>query len=298
MARLLYIMGTGRSGTTILDVLLSAGEEVFGAGELTYIFRDGLVGNKKCSCGQLALECPFWDQVRKLSGLNPADLEAGEEINRSLEKHGRFPLAALGLVASGRLELYRRLNSRILTAVAAVAGAKVVVDSSKYAGRALLLSRFVSKDAKIILLTREPAGLIAAFRKSNKEEQRPKSALAVLVYYFYSLTCFRWVQLRRPDRVLTVSYERLMAEPVSELERIQVWAGIDLGEAIERLRAGRPFAVRHMVTGNRLRHQGEVVFTPSSGAKVNLGRGLGLLVRILRGYRSLLGLESSGGRTA
>ena len=37
---LLYIMGTGRSATTILEIILTNNPKITGVGEVTHIFRD------------------------------------------------------------------------------------------------------------------------------------------------------------------------------------------------------------------------------------------------------------------
>ena len=39
-------MGTARSGTTILEILLSYGRNTFGAGEITALIQDGFIENK------------------------------------------------------------------------------------------------------------------------------------------------------------------------------------------------------------------------------------------------------------
>jgi len=60
---IIYIMGTGRSGTTILEVLLTNNARIVGAGELKHIFRDGFLANRQCSCGHATLDCAMWSAV-------------------------------------------------------------------------------------------------------------------------------------------------------------------------------------------------------------------------------------------
>ncbi len=289
-ATLIYIMGTGRSGTTILEVLLSSAPKVVGAGELTYICRDAFVRGLPCSCGQLARECPFWMEVWERSGLSPADLAEGEDCNRRLEKHAAFPRVALGLTPRSQLESYERLNGRLVEGIAEAGQADFVVDSSKYAARALLLSQLLARPVKVILITRDPAGLLAAFRKPNKGEQSPKSTLAAATYYLVSLACFKFVKIRLASRVLSITYEQLIADPVSVLQKIQDWAQVDLGDAIARLQQGLPFTVSHIVTGNRLRHQKQVVFRNSLEALPRLGFFSRQLIGLLRSYRWMVGI--------
>ena len=40
---ILYIMGPGRSGTTVLHILLANNPGFFGMGEITHVFRDAFL---------------------------------------------------------------------------------------------------------------------------------------------------------------------------------------------------------------------------------------------------------------
>src|SRR5699024_1269371 len=65
LPKIIYIAGSGRSGSTITDILLSQGKSATGAGELARVFTLGWTNNEYCACGEMALECPFWSQVKK-----------------------------------------------------------------------------------------------------------------------------------------------------------------------------------------------------------------------------------------
>lgn len=56
---ILYIMGCGRSGSTILDILLSNSKDVFTVGELRYYFNFKGEDNSKKSHNAV-----FWAKVR------------------------------------------------------------------------------------------------------------------------------------------------------------------------------------------------------------------------------------------
>jgi hypothetical protein len=48
--RVLYIGGWGRSGSTLLDLILGQAPGVFSAGEVREIWQSGLVENRPCGC--------------------------------------------------------------------------------------------------------------------------------------------------------------------------------------------------------------------------------------------------------
>jgi hypothetical protein len=50
--KILYIAGYSRSGSTILDIILSSHPQIFGTGELGYLFDDWIAGTRLCTCEQ------------------------------------------------------------------------------------------------------------------------------------------------------------------------------------------------------------------------------------------------------
>ena len=82
---LIYLIGAGRSGTTILSLLLGNSESVTSLGELHQLPEYmGLEG--KCSCGQLLSSCPYWNSVYS-SLHNQFCSNSYKEQARELESH-------------------------------------------------------------------------------------------------------------------------------------------------------------------------------------------------------------------
>ncbi|MGB3634443.1 MAG: hypothetical protein WA982_10425, partial [Rubrobacteraceae bacterium] len=63
--KVLYIVGLGRSGSTILSNSLGQIDGFFSAGEICYIWRQNFIENRLCGCGQPFDKCPVWTQVVK-----------------------------------------------------------------------------------------------------------------------------------------------------------------------------------------------------------------------------------------
>jgi hypothetical protein len=55
-----YIMGYGRSGSTLFESILSARHNLNVFGELKYLAERGVLKNERCSCGSYARDCLFW----------------------------------------------------------------------------------------------------------------------------------------------------------------------------------------------------------------------------------------------
>ena len=62
-ADLLYVLGTGRSGSTLVGSFLGEAPGAFCAGELRFLWRRGFVENRYCGCGSRFLDCAVWSEV-------------------------------------------------------------------------------------------------------------------------------------------------------------------------------------------------------------------------------------------
>lgn len=290
---ILYIMGTGRSGTTILEILLANNPGITGVGELKHIFRDGFLRDLPCACGRPGRQCELWSAVLQATGWDRKDWrEIGQAIEK-LESHERFPFvwAGFGLGTAAAMPLYRQASEALFNAIGAVQHSQVIVDSSKYAGRALLLARLFPDRVKVLCITRCAAGMLQAFAKQHDDEQRPKNSLAAAGYYLYVLLCMRSVQARLKERCFVIRFEDLNRDPAATLDAIEAWSGYSLAAARARVAAGDWFDVGHIVTGNRLRRQGRVRFDPGPAKISPRARATWtwLLARMLEVYRRFLG---------
>jgi hypothetical protein len=288
---ILYIMGTGRSGTTILEILLANNPGFAGVGEVKHIFRDGFISDHVCSCGQTTHQCELWSSVLRSTGWTLQDCARLGNTVQELESHKRFPLIWADVGSKQAKEDYSNAARDLFRSVAAARECRVVVDSSKFAGRALLLARALPERIKVLCITRSADGLLKAFAKKNENEQKPKSALAASAYYLYVLLCMRLVKARLKDRCFAIRFEDLNRDPDAVLAKIENWSGYSFSTTRARIGAQQAFDVGHIVTGNRLRKKGKVKFEPGSakfGGKADSAIAK-VLAPVLETYRRLLG---------
>jgi len=288
---ILYIMGTGRSGTTILEVLIASSAGFASVGELKHIFRDGFLREKPCACGKTASSCDLWSRVLQSTRWKREDLAQLARLTDGIEAHWRFPFVWSGLVGRRTLAQYRNAAAALYRSIAATSHAPIVVDSSKYPARALLLAKQFPGRVRVLCITRSAAGLFKAFEKKHTDEQKPKSPLAVTLYYLYVLFCMRLVRARLGDRCLAIRFEDLRRDPDEVLRRIDRWSGYRLEGALRKLAENDWFEVGHIVTGNRLRKQGRVKFEAGDASRSEpIYAGLRrYVVRWLEAYRRALG---------
>jgi hypothetical protein len=72
--RVLYVAGTGRSGSTLVAAMLGQLRGAFAAGEVRYLWQRGLSERRPCGCGTPVPDCPVWTDIRthRLHPLPPA----------------------------------------------------------------------------------------------------------------------------------------------------------------------------------------------------------------------------------
>lgn len=174
MARLAYILAASHSGSTLLAMLLGAHPDACTVGELK---ADSFGDHEayRCSCGKLLKECDFWNKVHdamRQRGILDYDItRAGTSILQVNSSYARRLLAplprnafweaardiALSFSPEWRihLETTQRRNAVLTDVVCEVAGAKIVIDSSKLPLRLKYLLRNPALDIKVIRLVRD-----------------------------------------------------------------------------------------------------------------------------------------------
>lgn len=289
LPEILYVLGTGRSGSTVLEILLAHAPGTFGAGELTFLVQDALLDDAPCACGRPAKSCPVWGAVLDRLEWDTAKLQDAATVFRRVDAHRDVPRLLTRSADPGLLGAYWGYNRAILAAIAEVTGASRVIDSSKYSARALALATVPELKLRTVRLTRRPAGLMRSWQKPNPGEQPPKSPAAMLAYYTFVGASVRLTERRLGD-VHPVAYEALAGDPAGTIEAIGRWLGADLSEVAARLRRGDDFAVGHIVTGNRLRQQRTMRFEPRHAADRPEGAAARAAAALMEIERRLFGL--------
>ena len=223
MTRVLYVAGTGRSGSTLLARILDRADGVFAAGELRYVWQRGLVEDRLCGCGEPFSRCPFWQAVmQRAYGGRPLDARAVIATQRALTRLRQVPriLTVGGPEApAGYLETL----SRLYRAVAEVSGCEVVVDSSKLPSYGFVLAQVPGLDVRVVHLVRDPRGAAHSWR--SPKPQPDGGGMQRMSVLKSSSLWLAWnasapVLFRGRAGYLSVRYEDLVARPRDVVEEI------------------------------------------------------------------------------
>lgn len=265
--RVLYIGGWGRSGSTVLDLLLGQAPGVFSAGEIREIWQSGLAENRPCGCERPFGDCPFWQQVGAVAfgGWDQVPLAEILRLRYSLDRPWSFPALPLARVVDrigGRVRIYTGTLERLYHAIAEVSGAGVIVDSSNLPSHAFLLRTIPSIDLRVVHLVRDSRGVAFSWRK-EVEKRRASGPSAHLPRYGPGASSIRWIGYNGMTEALRplgvpyafARYEDLMHAPREVIRRLLRHAGL-AGDAADptfihghRVHLGP----NHTVEGNPMR---------------------------------------------
>jgi hypothetical protein len=263
----LYVGGWGRSGSTLLSHLLGRLPDMVSAGEIRYVWQGGVKANELCGCGEAFADCPFWTAVgdEAFGGWENVDIDEVLSLESDVLRHSRIPrLAAPRFFPAhaARLERYAEITGQLYNAIATVAGAGVVVDSTKNPPYAYFLRRSGAVDLKVVHLVRDSRGVVFSWMKkvvrpeitegdAHFEEFKPVSA------------GFRWMECNLAFEVLRrlrtptvrLRYESLATDPRGEVSSTLHRLGIDPPpESLDELDGGEvEVLAQHSIRGNPMR---------------------------------------------
>ncbi len=194
--KVLKITGLGRSGSTILDVVLGNHPEIESVGEVTRLIRTGWISRESlhgipqkrlrrpiCTCGKrldvLYVDtpeeaCPFWSGVRR-EWVERTDGEDGIEsypkLQNDFELKRRWPrLLYEKRRPSALFRSYARLTRAFFESVRAVSDKPLIVESTMVPIRTYALGMVPGIDLYVIHLVRDARGVIASHRKSFEKD--------------------------------------------------------------------------------------------------------------------------------
>ncbi|MGH1480668.1 MAG: sulfotransferase [Geminicoccales bacterium] len=268
--KVIYVLGYGHSGSTILTVLLGHHAQAFGTGELTRLVR-AWNEERYCSCGETVPQCATWTKViehwRDHSSVDP--LEVYPALQRECERSvGVWPARG----ARKNFDQYSELTRNLMVAMAETTGQRVIVDSSKLTSRSIALANVPGIDLNVVHLVRDGRGVAWSMRRPLKpaeaapgpgksgpveDTMRPASRTS-LAWTLNNLVSEAVCRRVRADGTIRVRYEDLVNDVGATLQRIGKVVGLDYADVIRQVEGGEPFEPGHVVAGNRLRMKGPI----------------------------------------
>jgi len=268
--RLVFIAGSGRSGSTLLDLLLNNSPQVQSVGEVHRLNWYARTNREPCTCGQPVMECPFWlrvqAQAQQILGVSEDEplLKTKDMLLWPADVGRLAGLLQKAALVVGHRGLYKWVARRFCKAhyqatenalfwydmIRRVTGCPVIVDSTKDARRLKVLYLTDPEHFKLIYMVRDGRAVAAsAMRREDKD-----MATAARIWVDANRRSL-WAQRGIPaEKHLRVNYETLCREPKPTMQRVCAFVGVPFDEDMVVLRKQES----HNIGGNPMRfRQGE-----------------------------------------
>jgi hypothetical protein len=265
MDKVLFIGGLGRSGSTLLDLLLGQIDGFCSTGELRLIWERGFGENQLCGCGKPFRECDFWSKVveEAFGGFQNVNHERLAALRASAERR-LFKSALLNTTAdlqTSHTEYFDAARN-LYGAIRKVSGCEIIVDSSKYVGYGFLLATTPGIDLFTVHLVRDSRAVAYSWRRKKvrpeiQGEQRYMGQRGILQ------SAGRWSvrnmlahRLQRMSKQYAfLRYEDLVINPQASLSRLLTDLGLETTslDFLDGFRAS--LKTGHTVSGNPMRFE-------------------------------------------
>jgi hypothetical protein len=286
--KVLYLAGTGRSGTTLISHILDQFDDVFAGGELRFLWERGVVEDHLCGCGRNFSACPFWTMVMaevEPDSSDDDDLDAAGINQRLLSRLRilRVPAMLLRLLG-GRLPVPSHSDDqsirRLYDAIGHVTRGRLIVDSSKLPSYGLWLSQQSNVDLSVLHVVRDSRATAFSWRrkKESLDHGADGSLMPQLEIWKSSFLWLWWnfvtrVVWGKGNRYLRVRYEDFAATPQTTIAHILRFAGVDPERSPFVSATSVRLSPAHFVAGNPNRHStGPVEVRPDTEWQVAMAR--------------------------
>ena len=257
---IIAIAGYGRSGSTLLELLLLQNLDAASVGELKYVFQRGFVRGELCACGSPFNRCKFWRQVGSDIFQKEQTPEGFERLRRTVERHSIFFLHRILRIPSRRYQEARQLYIRVLrelvTSIRVRSGADVIIDGSKDPAHIDLLMEAFPGQVSVVHLVRDSRAVAFSFKtpKVRKEvywtEELMGSNPPLRASIDWAWINFSLDLLIDKERRRIVTYEKLASEHLKAVRTLLDW--LPVATVSSKIQSHS-----HSVSGNPMRFDAE-----------------------------------------
>lgn len=267
MIDVVYIAGSGRSGSTLLESILGQTASFVAIGELRHLWRANYETDL-CGCGRLFRDCPFWQPLLSEIFTDSASVEFTSmlSLRNRVDRIRYLPYMLLPYkpaVYRRRQEYYTNVIQKIYHQIQTRHEHKFIIDSSKDISTLYLLATTPSIRLHVIHLVRDSRAVAYSWQRKRVNPQATNRT-RYMPTYSPVYAAFDWVyrnnfvEWGRPlyDSYDFVRYEDLVREPLAVLNRLSSslditnvdWSFIRQGEVDLS-------QTTHTVSGNPMRFQ-------------------------------------------
>jgi len=226
LTRLIAISGSGRSGSTLLSLLLSQDTTVFNLGQLRHLWR-AYEHDDACSCGETLRSCEVYgevapDDVTTMQKLAKAFLKDAAGRDDWNNERVRADLKAKHRAFLGGLQT-------VLDRIAAASHASTFVDTSKAPEVALAFELLDNVELYLLNLIRDPRAVACSWYK--RKQSIPATVRNARDWASRQQRLARW-KPALAGRFRILRYEDLASNPVDTISAVANWANLPIPESL------------------------------------------------------------------
>ena len=238
--KVLFVTGSGRSGTTLFDRVLGQSTKTFSAGELRHILERSFQENQLCGCKKPFQECDIWneivDEAFDEKTKDKQHFRSLLEIQKRLARLRYLPLMGLKKNKENFNKLRNEFLKPLYSSIYKINKNKYIIDSSKIPTYFYMLSQCNFIDLHVVHMIRDSRAVAFWWQKKKiRPEIKDKKT------YMPNISPFRssidWVVFnlliliikhRIPSsKFVTIRYEDFVTSPKTCIKKIYDFAGID-----------------------------------------------------------------------
>jgi hypothetical protein len=261
----IYIAGYGRSGSTVLDLLIGNAPNCAGLGELAHFYGDLTSGSiEEEAIG--SQRCIFWKGIGKQ--ILPIITKNHQELSSIVYAQRMLENLFKTMLPSSRKHLrntYQLANTNLFKLLAEETGCNIFVDSSKTtrgtSWRAARLAKLENVKVLVLHLIRDGRGvMLSQLKGDNMKMKKEQSDIRVrfpilktiVGWNLANMTALILRMMLSKESVHAVFYEDLVLNPEKELQRISRMLDIDLSGVIQKIKLQKPIEGFYQYRGNRM----------------------------------------------
>ncbi len=251
--KVIYIVGSGHCGSTLIDMIIGSSEKVFSTGELSFYnaykinkHPNNLKGELLCTCKRPFNKCPLW---KKIGSTGDYIIKKGFSFKENMV----IGLSSIFPFLKYHSERYTDDTDKVLK-VLKRKGIEYFVDSSKDPRRMFYLFNNKNLEVYPIFLSRNGLKVAHSYNKNNRRELglKKKGYIRSLVIRWALVNIIsRLLLLRAKNKPLIIKYEDFCDKPTECIKMINKSLGINIDERnyIKKTNS----KIYHNIDGNQMR---------------------------------------------
>ncbi|WP_261885784.1 sulfotransferase domain-containing protein [Vibrio pomeroyi] len=250
--KIVLITGFGRSGSSLINMLISKRINSVDVGELRFLYERGYINNERCSCNDYFRECNFWDGViKKIPVDDPFEYSL---LSKKTQRNRSFFTSYFNWFSEDD-EKYIGKEKKLIDSILNNSSSRhVILDSSKVPVRACLYYKLREHyDVKILHVLRDPRAVSYSWSKDvprpetdNKENMHKFSYLESSLLWVGVNFLSRLLSFKYKDDYKMIIYEDLCKNPVSVMDSVESFIFPGGNDSLNN-------SVFHSISGNPMR---------------------------------------------